>query len=175
MCSRHCLIKLVNTFVFMDPNDRKYSNKEITVHWKPAKCIHATTCYRELNEVFNLRERPWVNMDGASTEKIIDIVRRCPTDALTYEWKEEGKVSDKAPESGLTEADKLKEAKNHPAEIRIMKNGPYVVEGDFTMIGSNGQELRQMLMTSFCRCGASEEMPFCDGSHRIEDFTDSCD
>ncbi len=62
-----------------------------------------------------------------------------------------------------------------PVEIRIMKNGPYVVEGDFTLIGSNGQELRQMLMTSFCRCGASEEMPFCDGSHRIEDFTDSCD
>jgi CDGSH-type Zn-finger protein len=56
-----------------------------------------------------------------------------------------------------------------------MKNGPEVVEGDFTLIGSNGQELRQMLMTSFCRCGASEEMPFCDGSHRIEDFTDSSD
>ncbi len=159
----------------MDPNDREYLNKEITVHWKPAKCIHATTCYRELNEVFNPRERPWVKMDGASTEKIIDIVRRCPTDALTYEWNAEGKVSDKAPESGPDEADKLKEAENHPAEIRIMKDGAYVVEGDFTMIGSNGQELRQMLMTSFCRCGASEEMPFCDGSHRIEDFTNSCD
>ena len=159
----------------MDPNNREYSNKEITVHWKPARCIHATTCYRELNEVFKPSERPWVNMDGASTEKIIDIVRRCPTDALTYEWREEGKVSEKAPESGLAEADMLKEAENHPAEIRIMKNGPYVVEGDFSVIGSNGQELRQMFMTSFCRCGASEEMPFCDGSHRIEDFTDSCD
>ena len=159
----------------MDPNDRKYSSKEITVHWKPATCIHATTCYRELNEVFNPRERPWIKMDGASTEKIIDIVRRCPTDALTYEWNEEGKASDKAPGSGPAEADMLKEAENHPAEIRIMRDGPYVVEGDFTMIGSDGQELKRMLMTSFCRCGASEEMPFCDGSHRIEDFTDSCD
>jgi hypothetical protein len=114
-------------------------------------------------------------MDAASTEKIIDIVRRCPTDALTYEWVEEGKVSDKAPGSGPAEADMLKEAQNHPAEIRIMRDGPYVVEGDFTMIGSDGQELKRMFMTSFCRCGASEEMPFCDGTHRIEDFTHSCD
>jgi len=160
----------------MEQNNRKYSNKDITVHWKPAKCIHATTCYKELREVFNPRERPWIKMDGASTEKIIDIVRRCPTDALTFEWNEEGKVSDKPPESDSSlEAGMLKKAENQPAAIRIMRDGPYVVEGDFTIIGSDGQELKRMLMTSFCRCGASEEMPFCDGSHRIENFKDSCD
>jgi uncharacterized Fe-S cluster protein YjdI len=159
----------------MDQNNRTYSNKDIKVHWKPAKCIHATTCYRELREVFNPRERPWIKMDGASTEKIIDIVRRCPTDALTYEWLEEGKASDKAPASGLSDDSRGKEVQNQPAEIRIMKDGPYVVEGDFTIIGSNGQELKKMFMTSFCRCGASEEMPYCDGTHRMEDFTDSCD
>jgi uncharacterized Fe-S cluster protein YjdI len=169
------LSKLVDTFVFMDQNNRTYSNKDIKVHWKPAKCIHATTCYRELREVFNPRERPWIKMDGASTEKIIDIVRRCPTDALTYEWLEAGKTSDKAPASGLSDESRLKEVENQPAEIRIMKDGPYVVEGDFTIIGNNGQELKKMLMTSFCRCGASEEMPYCDGTHRIEDFTHSCD
>jgi len=159
----------------MDPNERNYSNKEITVHWKPAKCIHATTCYRELLEVFNPRNRPWINMDGAPTEKIIDIVRKCPTDALTYEWKEEGKVSEKAPDSASSTESRLMEVQQLPVEIRIMKNGPYVVEGDFKVFGSDGQELKPMLMTSFCRCGASEEMPFCDGSHRIENFTNSCD
>jgi hypothetical protein len=114
-------------------------------------------------------------MDGAPTEDILDIVRRCPTDALTFEWNEAGKVSDKPPGPMPGEESRLKEAKNRPTEIRIMKNGPYVVEGDFTIIGSDGQELNKMLMTSFCRCGASEEMPFCDGSHRLEDFTNSCD
>ena len=159
----------------MDPNDRKYTNKDITVYWKPARCIHATTCYRELREVFDPRKRPWVNMDGASTDKIIDIVRRCPTEALTYEWNEAGKASDKPPASLPSSASRLKEAENQPTEIRIMKDGPYVVEGDFTIIGSDGRDLKKMLMTSFCRCGASGEMPFCDGSHRLEDFTDSCD
>jgi uncharacterized Fe-S cluster protein YjdI len=159
----------------MDPNDRKYSNKDITVHWKPAKCIHATTCYRELREVFDPRKRPWVNMDGAPTEKILDIVRRCPTDALTFEWNEAGKASDKPPLPFPSETSRPKEAEGQPTEIRIMRDGPYVVEGDFMIIGSDGKELKKMLMTSFCRCGASGEMPFCDGSHRLEDFTNSCD
>lgn len=159
----------------MDPNDRKYANKDITVHWKPAKCIHATTCYRELIEVFNPRNRPWVNMEGAPTEKIIDIVRRCPTNALTYEWNDPGRVSEKPPESMLSEDSRLNEVPDKGAEIRIMNNGPYVVEGDFAIIGSDGQELKRMRMISFCRCGASREMPFCDGSHRIADFNHNCD
>ena len=171
----HSNLKLVYTFVTMDANDRKYSNSEITVHWKPAKCIHATTCYRELRKVFDPRKRPWVDMYGAPTDDILDIVRRCPTNALTFEWNEEGQISDKPPESELSQEERLKEAENQPAEIRIMRDGPYVVEGDFTIIGSDGQEKKKMLMTSFCRCGASEEMPFCDGSHRLEDFTHSCD
>ena len=160
----------------MDPNDRKYSNDEITVYWKPAKCIHATTCYRELISVFNPRKRPWVDMDGAPTEQIIEIVRKCPTDALTFEYKEPGRVSDKPPREtasvGQADADALA---SQPVEIRIMKNGPYVVEGSFRMIGADGDELKPRLMTSFCRCGVSETMPFCDGSHRIENFSHSCD
>jgi uncharacterized Fe-S cluster protein YjdI len=36
----------------METKDREYTNGEITVIWKPSKCIHVTTCYRELIEVF---------------------------------------------------------------------------------------------------------------------------
>ncbi len=160
----------------MDPNERSYTNGEITVNWKPSACIHATTCYRELIRVFNPRQRPWVNMQGAPTEKIIEIVKKCPTDALTYDWNEPSKKSDKpgiGSDAALEEKSKQKIA-GKPVEIRIMKNGPYVVEGDFRVIGSDGQEKKPMLMISFCSCGASESMPFCDGSHRVENFTSSC-
>jgi uncharacterized Fe-S cluster protein YjdI len=161
----------------MDPNDRKYTNGEINVYWKPSTCIHATTCYRELGRVFNPRRRPWVYMHGAKTERIIEIIKKCPTDALTYEWVDSTKESDKPPSSTGKSYDEESRQKmeGKPVEIRIMKNGPYVVEGDFRVIGSDGKEQKPMLMTSFCRCGASESMPYCDGSHRIENFTSSCD
>jgi uncharacterized Fe-S cluster protein YjdI len=150
-------------------NDRDYTNDEITVSWKPSKCIHATTCYRELIEVFNPRKRPWVNMKGASTREIIRVVELCPTSALTYKWNKEIN-----PESGGSLDNKTDPAQ-HPeikaAEVKIMKDGPLIVKGDFKIIGSDGTELRQMKMASFCRCGHSNNMPFCDGTHRKVSFS----
>jgi uncharacterized Fe-S cluster protein YjdI len=143
-------------------NDREYSNGEIIVYWKPSKCIHATTCYRELIEVFNPRKRPWVNMEGGTTEEIIRVVDLCPTDALTYkrinEKKEEDKIIPEQPVNTTTEIP--------PAEIRVMKDGPLVIKGNFVIRDSNNKEMRQMKMVSFCRCGHSGNMPFCDGTHR---------
>lgn len=68
----------------MASKDRDYSNGEITVHWRPEKCIHAAKCVVTLPEVFNLKSRPWVDVTGASTEKIIATVNLCPSGALTY-------------------------------------------------------------------------------------------
>jgi uncharacterized Fe-S cluster protein YjdI len=62
----------------------KYTNGEVTVIWKPKTCIHSTLCWKGLIEVFNPREKPWINMDGASTEKIIEQVKKCPSGALSY-------------------------------------------------------------------------------------------
>lgn len=136
-------------------NDRQYSNGEITVYWYPRKCIHATTCYRELIEVFNPRKRPWVNMNGASTSEIIRVVDMCPTGALAYKYN-------KKP------ADELSSSKSEvpETEIRVMEDGPLVVKGNFRIIGTDGKELKKLQMTSLCRCGASMKLPFCDGTHR---------
>jgi len=53
---------------------RKYKNEDITVYWKPSACIHASYCYRELLEVFDPSRRPWVDMNGSTTDKIIEVV-----------------------------------------------------------------------------------------------------
>ncbi len=37
-----------------------------------------------LIEVFNPKEKPWIKMGGAATEKIIEQVRKCPSGALSY-------------------------------------------------------------------------------------------
>ena len=67
-----------------------YTNGEVTVVWKPKVCIHSTLCWKGLVEVFNLRERPWIKIDGASAEKIIEQVRKCPSGALSYFLNAEG-------------------------------------------------------------------------------------
>jgi CDGSH-type Zn-finger protein/uncharacterized Fe-S cluster protein YjdI len=162
-----------------NPNDREYTNGEITVFWKPSKCIHATTCFRELLDVFNPRKRPWVNMNGASTEKIIEVTNKCPTQAIAWKYNSDldhdplrtrgASVEEKTPETVYEE----KEKGSHAVKISIMRNGPILVEGDFTVIGADGNELRTMFMTSFCRCGQSQKQPYCDGTHRKTGFQDT--
>ena len=48
--------------------------------------------------------------------------------------------------------------------IKIKENGPYIVEGDFTLVDANGQEIPKK-KTALCRCGGSTTKPFCDGQH----------
>ena len=149
-------------------NNREYTNGEITVFWKPLKCIHVTTCYRELIEVFNPRKRPWVDMNGAPTAEIIRVVNLCPTGALSYKYNDE-----KSLEKEETKTDKPASSGKEPepeTEVRVMPDGPLVVKGNFTIVSSTGGKLRQMKMVSFCRCGHSKKMPFCDGTHRKINF-----
>jgi CDGSH-type Zn-finger protein/uncharacterized Fe-S cluster protein YjdI len=158
-----------------DPRNRQYTNGDITVFWIPSKCIHATTCFRELIEVFNPGRRPWVNMEGAPSRKIIEVVNKCPTQALVWKnnqdlTKEEQKAQ-KHVNSGEETPGSLS-GSEETTSIRIMKDGPIVVEGKFTTLGSGDEELRPTTMTSFCRCGESRNMPYCDGTHRKIDFTD---
>ena len=61
-----------------------YTNDDITVVWKPNVCMHSTLCWKGLIDVFNPKEKPWIKMDGATTEKIIDQVKKCPSGALSY-------------------------------------------------------------------------------------------
>lgn len=158
----------------MEESNREYTNGEITVFWKPDKCIHATTCYRELIEVFNPRKRPWVNMKGASSQKIIEIVDKCPTDALTYKWNNEILNNTEENKKNI----KIQQAQNitsvnkppQPVSITVMRDGPYVVSGKFKAFDSKGNELKTMMIMSFCRCGQSNSMPFCDGYHRKYGF-----
>ncbi len=48
--------------------------------------------------------------------------------------------------------------------IKIKENGPYIVQGDFTITDANGNEI-PVQKTALCRCGGSTTKPFCDGTH----------
>lgn len=157
---------------------RKYTNGEITVYWKPDACIHATYCYRELIEVFDPGRRPWVDMHGAKTDRIIQTVNMCPTEALTWKWNDEEKNKDigpgqtnhikfRRPELMGSGAEKIPE---QPVTVKIMRDGPIVVKGSFKLINSGNKKVISDSIISICRCGKSDQMPFCDGHHRKTGF-----
>ena len=144
----------------------KYTNGEVTVVWKPDTCIHSRICWTELKDVFDPAKRPWVNMEGDSTERIIEQVRKCPSGALSYFINEENKVAGTDPSTVTGETAQI-------TNILIKPNGPILVTTDCMITHSNGEQEIKKGSISLCRCGASEHKPYCDGSHRKIDFKDN--
>jgi CDGSH-type Zn-finger protein/uncharacterized Fe-S cluster protein YjdI len=52
-----------------------------------------------------------------------------------------------------------------PIDIRPQKNGPLLVSGNVELISGTGRTFRKTTNAMLCRCGASANKPYCDGSH----------
>ena len=63
---------------------KKYTNGEVTIVWQNTLCIHSGNCVRGLPEVFDVRKKPWINPEGATTQQIVEQVKKCPSGALSY-------------------------------------------------------------------------------------------
>ncbi|RMA64586.1 (4Fe-4S)-binding protein [Ulvibacter antarcticus] len=62
----------------------EFTNGEITVTFEPKKCIHAERCAKGLSEVFRTTVIPWIDIDAATSQKIIAQIKKCPSGALNY-------------------------------------------------------------------------------------------
>jgi uncharacterized Fe-S cluster protein YjdI len=67
------------------PTRKDYVGEAVTVSFDPAVCIHAANCVKGLPAVFDTRQRPWIQPDGASAEEVVAQVARCPSGALRIE------------------------------------------------------------------------------------------
>ena len=69
----------------MNPKDikKEYSNGEITVVWQSGKCSHSANCVKHLSAVFKPKEQPWIQLEHASSQEIIDTVNKGPSGALS--------------------------------------------------------------------------------------------
>lgn len=65
-----------------------YANGEITVVWQPDVCIHSGNCVKNLSRVFKPQERPWIQVENASSEEIMKAIDKCPSGALSYRKNE---------------------------------------------------------------------------------------
>ncbi len=135
----------------MADTTKEYSNGEVTIVWKPEVCIHSAFCVGGLPNVFNNKERPWINAQGATTDEIKAQVSKCPSGALTYYMN-----------NAETEAPQIESE----SVVEIVPNGPVLVFGNVRIKHSDGREEHKNKMTALCRCGASSNKPFCDGTHK---------
>ena len=49
--------------------------------------------------------------------------------------------------------------------VKVLPQGPYLVEGKINLLDVNGNKIATQERTALCRCGASVNKPFCDGTH----------
>ena len=133
---------------------KEYSNGELTIVWEPGKCIHSGICVKTLPNVYDPKARPWINVDNASTEELIAQIKQCPSGALSYYMNGEDN-----PESSTLET-----------KVEVLENGPLLVYGTLKVVDKDGNETTKNKTTAFCRCGASNNKPYCDGSHVKADF-----
>jgi uncharacterized Fe-S cluster protein YjdI len=138
---------------------KKYSKGDLTVIWKPDQCIHSTKCWKGLVAVFNPRSKPWINMEAADADRIMEQVSLCPSGALSYV------LETSKPTAGQTETEVT-------TAVEALKNGPLMVYGNLKVTHSDGSETTKSKVTAFCRCGAYANKPYCDGSHMRIGFRD---
>jgi uncharacterized Fe-S cluster protein YjdI len=133
---------------------KDYSNGEVTIFWEAEKCIHSAICVTGLPDVFRPNEKPWIKMDAASTKNLVNTVKKCPSGALSYAMNNEADNTSRSIET----------------KVEVLENGPLLVYGTIKVTDKHGNTETKNKTTAFCRCGVSQNKPYCDGAHVIADF-----
>jgi len=138
---------------------KTYTNGEVTIVWKPAVCIHSRICWDKINglpQVFDPAVKPWIKPLAASTTEMIAQVKKCPSAALSY-FMNDGEIEN------LGSSDCV---------VEVSPAGPLLVHGNIVVKDKEGKEQMKNKVTAFCRCGASANKPYCDGTHYKIGFKD---
>ena len=134
----------------------EYPNGEVAVIWKPDVCIHSGECVKGSPEVFKPNERPWIQIGNTASKELMETLDKCPSGALSYR---------------LETVEKSEDAEVTNFRIKSTKNGPFLILGNLEIEDAEGNvELCGGTTTALCRCGASANKPFCDGSHKTIGF-----
>jgi hypothetical protein len=101
--------------------------------------------------VFNFESRPWINQNGDTTEAIVNQIKKCPSGALGYYY------NNKTEEPIGTISEQI---------VEVIPSGPLMVYGNIEVKFKDGITEKRNKLTAFCRCGSSNNKPFCDGTHK---------
>jgi CDGSH-type Zn-finger protein/uncharacterized Fe-S cluster protein YjdI len=127
--------------------------KKLTLLYEGKKCIHARFCVTGAPRVFLANVKgPWIEPDGIELERLVEIAHACPSGAIRYQ-RHDGVAEERAPQVNL---------------LAVREAGPYAVRGALSIDGETG-----FFRATLCRCGASKNKPYCDGSHHDVKFSAS--
>ncbi len=143
-----------------------YIGQQVTVLDNRGLCAHSGFCTDRLASVFRLGQDPFVDPNGARMDEIIRAVRACPSGALSYAL------------DGREARDQVDQER--PPTIEVSKDGPYRITGGIPLKdGQGNDEPRNQGASlehySLCRCGHSQNKPFCSGMHWYVNFHDPVD
>jgi CDGSH-type Zn-finger protein/uncharacterized Fe-S cluster protein YjdI len=140
-------------------NEKKvydFPGTEIDVRWDGRLCIHIAECGRSADELFEGGRDPWCIPDKCSKAEVRDVVERCPSGALTY--RDKNGAPETAPEENF---------------VTVAYNGPLYISGDLELESVPKDMPGVRFRSALCRCGQSENKPFCDNSHLNTGFADT--
>ena len=128
-----------------DERAERHEGTGVVVRVDQELCHHAAFCKYEANSYFDLIG----STDSTNTlSQLVAMIDRCPSGALAIE------VDGHDVEAVL------------PVQISPIGDGPLLLTGGVRVTRSDGVEVEVRNRLSLCRCGASENKPLCDGSHR---------
>jgi CDGSH-type Zn-finger protein/uncharacterized Fe-S cluster protein YjdI len=131
-----------------DPNVAQ--TKDITLRFNGSRCIHSRHCVLGAPSVFLANVKgPWLHPETVTVEACASIAHDCPSGAITYE-RHDGGPQEAPPAVNV---------------LSIRENGPYAVHAAMALDGQGN-----IFRATLCRCGKSQNKPFCDNSHRDAGF-----
>jgi CDGSH-type Zn-finger protein/uncharacterized Fe-S cluster protein YjdI len=127
--------------------------EEITLVYEGKRCIHARNCVTWGPSVFLANvQGPWIHPETMDVERVAELAHVCPSGAIRYRRKD-GRPEEPVPPVNL---------------VALRESGPYAFRGDLRI---DGEAIG--FRATLCRCGASKNKPFCDGSHHEVNFSAS--
>ena len=129
-----------------------YEGDVLTIRWNALTCSHAAKCVATSRAAFDPKRKPWI--DANQPEDVLKAAcTACPSGALSWGETEHGPIDGTA--------------------IRIVKDGPLEVCNLDLRDEVTWPEASTPRKYVLCRCGASKNKPFCDGSHADADWDGS--
>ena len=126
------------------------ASRDIEIRFEARRCIHSRFCVTGAPQVFLANvQGPWIHPEAMPVERLVEVAHACPSGAIRY-VRRDGQPDETPPPVNLA---------------AVREAGPYGFRGDLRLSG----EFPGFRVT-LCRCGASRNKPFCDGSHHEVGF-----